>query len=356
MALFKDMLRSDETLFKNAVALDFDFMPKLVPFRENEQHYVATCLKPLFQKRNGRNLVITGSPGVGKTVALRRVLEELQEETDEIIPLYINCWQKNTTYKIVLEFCELLGYRFTHNKKTEELFAEIKKELNKKSAVFVFDEIDKVEEFDFLYTLIEDIYRKSILMITNYKEWVSGIDSRIKSRLIPDTLEFKQYSSREMRGILEQRMDAAFFEGAWSEEAFDAVVEHAVSAGDVRTGLFLLREAANICEDESKRQITPGHVIKASSKMEGFSIKKDTELEEETQQILQLVKEHPDKRIGDLFKLYREKDGSATYKTFQRKIQKLAENKFISIKKVIGGKEGSTTLVRPFHHKKLTEF
>ncbi len=30
MALFKDMLKADESLFKNSVALDYDYMPKLI--------------------------------------------------------------------------------------------------------------------------------------------------------------------------------------------------------------------------------------------------------------------------------------------------------------------------------------
>jgi len=89
--LFKDMLGSEESLFKNEVALNFDYQPKLIPFREIHQKTIASCIKPLFQKRNGKNLFIHGMPGVGKTVACRHVLDELPETTDEIIPLYINC-------------------------------------------------------------------------------------------------------------------------------------------------------------------------------------------------------------------------------------------------------------------------
>jgi Cdc6-like AAA superfamily ATPase len=120
MSIFKDMLGSGETLFKNPVALDYDYVPKLIPYRENEQHRIATCIKPLFQERNGRNLIIFGSPGVGKTVACRHVLSDLGEQTDEVLPLYINCWSKNTSYKIAIELCEQLGYKLTHNKKTDE--------------------------------------------------------------------------------------------------------------------------------------------------------------------------------------------------------------------------------------------
>ena len=58
--LFRDILKSSESLFKNEVALDPEFVPKLIQFRENENQYIATCIKPLFQKRNGKNLIIHG--------------------------------------------------------------------------------------------------------------------------------------------------------------------------------------------------------------------------------------------------------------------------------------------------------
>jgi len=100
MGLFDDMLKDGETLFTNEEALDFEFIPKLLPFRDAQQHAIANCIKPLFQERNGRNAIVYGAPGIGKTAATRWILREIQDDTDEIIPIYINCWQKNTTYKV----------------------------------------------------------------------------------------------------------------------------------------------------------------------------------------------------------------------------------------------------------------
>ncbi len=90
MPLFDDMLKQGESLFLNPEVLDFDYQPKLVPFRENHQNFIASCIKPLFQKRNGKNIFISGSPGIGKTVSCKHVLKELEEQTNEIIPIYIN--------------------------------------------------------------------------------------------------------------------------------------------------------------------------------------------------------------------------------------------------------------------------
>ncbi|MCM2326064.1 MAG: AAA family ATPase, partial [Candidatus Woesearchaeota archaeon] len=86
MGLFEGMLKNNESLFMDPVVLDYDYLPKLLPFREKEQMHVANCIKPLFQGRNGKSLLIHGAPGIGKTAAIKHILRELEEQSDEIIP------------------------------------------------------------------------------------------------------------------------------------------------------------------------------------------------------------------------------------------------------------------------------
>ncbi|MBU1704159.1 MAG: AAA family ATPase, partial [Nanoarchaeota archaeon] len=198
--MFKDMLGSDQTLFKNEDALDYSFIPKAIPYRESQQQHIATCIKPLFQQRNGKNLVVHGKPGIGKTVATLHLFREIEEETDDVVPVYVNCWQKNTTFKIMVEMCNVLGYKFTQNKNTEELFDIVKNIANKKGIAFAFDEVDKVQDFDFLYMILEEIFKKTIILITNYKTFFDNLDERIRSRLMADILEFKQYNQAEISG------------------------------------------------------------------------------------------------------------------------------------------------------------
>ena len=364
MGIFNDILKDDESLFKNEVALDFSYQPKVIKHREDEQREIAYSIKPLFKKRNGRNLFIHGKPGIGKTVAARHVLrvieegeEDLEEgDYDDIYTVYVNCWQKNTSYKIIVEICDQIGYKFTQNKKTDELMKIIANILNRHCTVFVFDEVDKLEEYDFLYTLVEQIYRKSIFMITNYKEWILSLDERIKSRLSADMLEFKPYNAKETRDILEQRKELAFYEGVFEEEAFSRVVEKAVEFEDVRNGLHLMREVGNNAEIQSCRKITTEHVEKALSKLGEMSVKNPQELGAEERFILKIVKDNNYKKIGELFKIYQDEKGEGSYKTFQRKIKRLADNKFVTVKKVQGGSEGTTTIVSYARTKKLTDF
>ncbi len=351
MGLFDNVLSSEESLVKNEAALDFEFLPKLLPYREKEQHYFAQCIKPLFSRRSGRNLLVYGPPGIGKSAAIRHVLRDLEEETDDVQAVYINCWDLNTSYKIVSEICELLGYRFTQNKKTSELFKIAIELLNKKPSVLVFDEIDKAEDFDFLYTLVEGVFHKSIFLLTNYKSWLLELDERIRSRLLAELQEFKEYSLKETEGILRERISYALVPGVLDSDAFKLVVDKTFAIKDIRSGLFLLRESALLAEESSSRKITAEHVRLAIAKLEEFSIKKLEELDEESRFINNVVQKHSGSKIGDLYEEYKSLGGKSSYKTFQRRLKKLEEGRFIILTKKTGV-GGNTTIVE----KKLTEF
>ncbi len=355
MPLFKDLLKSGETLFRDTVVLGYDFQPKLIPYREPEQMKFALVIRPLLQGHNGRNLFVHGPPGVGKTTACKHVLRELEEETETITTFYINCWKENTTFKIFSKMCEELGHKFLLQQKTSDLFTLIKEKLNKTemATVFVFDEIDKLEDFNFLYTILEDIYRKSVILITNYRDSYSELDERIRSRLAPEFVFFRQYNETEIAGILKQRREYAFVQGCWNEEAFKEIVERCTETNDVRVGLYLMREAGTIAEERSSRSINTTHVAEAITKVDDFHIKPTEGLDAEMQLILNLVRDHSGKKIGEVYSMYAETGGDMSYKSFHRRMMKLEENRFISTEK-ISGKEGNSTLVH--YAKKLTEF
>src|SRR3989338_4341513 len=355
MALFKEILNSGESIFRDTVVLDYDFQPKLIPFREVEQKQFAISIKPLLQGHNGRNLFVYGAPGIGKTTACKNVIRELEEETEEVIPLYINCWKENTSFKVFYKICELLGYKFIVSKKSSELFEMIRDKINKKAAVFIFDEIDKLEEVDFLYTILEDIYRKSIILITNYRDSYTEMDERIRSRLGTEFLCFRPYNEFEINGMLKQRRDYAFVSNCWDDEAFKEISEKCTEINDVRIGLYLMREAGNIAEEKSSRRIEVSHVAEAIRKVEEFHVKPKDGLDEEMQMLLSLIKEQTGQKIGEIYSVYAEKGGDMSYKSFYRRITKLEEGKFIRMEKT-AGKEGNSTLLHYQANKKLTEY
>ncbi|MBM3200471.1 AAA family ATPase [Candidatus Woesearchaeota archaeon] len=354
MGLFDDMLKDSESLFLNEMELDYDYVPKIVKYREDQQQHMATCIKPLFQNRNGTHLLITGRSGIGKTVAVKKVFEDLEKETLDIIPIYINCWKKDTFYKIALHICEKVGYKWVHNKKGDELFKEACALLNKKKVVFCFDEVDKLEEQSILYSVVEDVYKKSIFMVTNEKDWLAKLDQRIRSRMIPEILEFEPYNYDETKGILEQRKESAFVSGIWDDDAFEKVVEKTVELGDIRVGLHMLRESGNAAEIKSSKKIRMPHVESAVKKLDSFKIRDSKDLGEEENFIIELVKAKPDINLVQLYEDYKKKYNQS-YRTLQRKVADLEGAGLLSVKESTT-KQGGKTSSLNVASKKLTEF
>ena len=204
--------------------------------------------------------------------------------------------------------------------------------------------------------ILEEIYRKTIILITNYKEWLINLDERIKSRLMPEIIEYKPYNQEETKGILKQRVQYAFHPGVWDDDSFELVAKKTFEMQDLRTGLHLMKEAAHIAESKSSRKIILEHAQQSLKKIEEFTIKNPESLENEEHIILDTIKNNSGKRIGDLFKLYQENNGKLVYKSFQRKIEKLEKSKFITTEKTEGGSDGNTTIIKYKTEKKLTDF
>ena len=351
MGLFENMLSGNESLFLNEVVLDFDYIPKLFKYRENDQKYIAECIKPLFNNRDGRNLFVYGSQGIGKSACIKVVLRELQEKSD-INCIYVNCWKFNTSFKVISEICSLIGYKWVHNKRTDELLDASSKILNKEGSVIILDEADKLEEQEIIYSLLEDLDKKCIFLITNNSEFLIKLDTRIKSRLRADMIEFKPYNKIETEGILRQRMEFAFVKDIFDEDGFSKIVDKTFNLEDMRIGLFLMKESGERAENDSSKKILLKHVDESLKNLDKFMLK--DKLEVGDTKILEIIKENSGKSIGSLFEIYQKNNGDVGYKTFSRRIKDLEKAGLISTKEIV--KNGKTRIVEYGVMKKLEEF
>ncbi len=346
MSSFKGILKSHQTIFSNPDALDPDFIPKLLPHRENQQKHIATCINPLFQDRQGKHLLIKGASGIGKTAATKRVLMDLSEETEEIIPVYVNCWNKNTSYKILTAIANALRYKFTHNMSTDEIQNRIQElSENFKGVVYVFDEIDKAEDLDFIYFLLEEPAKKVLIMITSDLIWGDDVDHRVMSRLLPESICFNPYNETETRDILKERIKYAFYEDVWDEDAFNLVANKAAQFKDIRVGIMLLKSAGETAEIDSSKKINLKHADKALSKTNEIKIKASCEITDEEKQILDLCNEQKESFIGELYASYQSVSGDKSDRTFRRKLDGLARRGLIELKLESDGVQGRRTRV-----------
>lgn len=355
--MFDNILKADESLFLNPQFLDIDFTPPIIKYRENEQQYIAECIKPILQKRNGRNLLIVGEHGIGKTLGVKHVLESLKEEhPNEVNCIYINCWIKDTAFKLVQEICVQLKYTWVHNKNIEQLMEKAAELLNEKSAVIVLDEIDKLEDEDIIYNLVEQISRKIIILITNDKEFLTILDQRIKSRLMPETLEFRQYNKNEIYGILKQRLDYTFVQNTFDNESFNDIITKTFELGDIRVGLFLMKEAGEIAENNNSKKITKEHITISISKLNDFKIKKLDIISDSEKELLEIIKNNSGKTSIEIYKIYENKTKKST-RTFYRRLKDLEKANSINLKEINKGfDEGRTTIIEYNTTKTLNDY
>ncbi|MBU5574871.1 MAG: AAA family ATPase [Candidatus Aenigmatarchaeota archaeon] len=251
-------------LLINPGVLESSFLPRLLPYREEEHKYIAECIKPLLLKRNGRNILITGSPGIGKTACVKFIFRKMIEENvGNYLTIYINCWKHDTNNKIIYYVAEQIGIR-TNERYPEELIDIIIKKLNTyEGVVFAFDEVDRLHDWNFIYRILEDIKYKSIILITNTSENIIRLDERLLSRLLLERIEFKKYNFEEIRGILREREFMAFKPNSFEYEAFEEIVRKTYEIGDLRVGLFLLKNSAENAENRNSEKIEMCDVLKA---------------------------------------------------------------------------------------------
>ena len=96
----EDILMGDETLFNNINAFNPDYMPDNFNFRDSQMEGMAMCIRPAIQGGRPTNSVIMGSCATGKTTALKKVFELVENTTDKVVCCYINCQLHTTRFGI----------------------------------------------------------------------------------------------------------------------------------------------------------------------------------------------------------------------------------------------------------------
>ncbi|MEM4663007.1 MAG: AAA family ATPase [Candidatus Diapherotrites archaeon] len=244
-------LNAEESIFSNIDSLEPDFVPRILPFRENEQKEIALALEPLLFGVPARNLFIYGKSGIGKTHAVLRVVEDFVEQN--VKAFVINCWINSSSESVIREIARQLNIH-------------VEPDINKIKAritgpcIFVFDEIDRANDFGFLYTFAEEIKNKSIIMISNKKDFFATLDERIRSRLMPEQIEFRPYSEKEIAAILAERRKYAFYEGTWHKDAIALLERKTIEKGDLRFGIALMKHAGLKADREGSAVVFERHV------------------------------------------------------------------------------------------------
>lgn len=336
------VLSGESKIFKKEGVLSFEYLPEILPYRENQIKELADNLLPATKGRKPQNTFIYGAPGIGKTAAAKFVFREL-ENYSGIKTIYLNCWDFNTGISILAEITIRLGMPIgRRGLAKDEIMSRLTEVLakSKKGLVICLDEVDQLvrKNQSVLYDLTRINQYVSnpvgLIMISNDKFIFSNIEPRIKSTLSIEEIEFKPYMIQEMKSILQDRAKTAFFS---IEDGVVAIAtNHAISkGGDVRVGLECLLKAGRVAEEENAEKVKVEHVrkiIKDVLKVKPQVLKENLDGIERI--ILDVLEENEGLSFGELYRRYCERaENPITERSFSEHVKHLDELNLAGIKK-----------------------
>ena len=274
--------REGKALFVNRNALNPEYIPSHLPFRDSQIRAVAEVLAPVLHGSKPSNILLYGKTGTGKTAVARYVLSRLKNEkgTSNLITAYVNTRLASTEYRTLAELGQSLGLQIPFTGlSTGEVVGRVFKEIQakQKNVILVMDEIDYlVKTFgdETLYEFTRSSERLSpgflsIVGISNDLKFKEGLDPRVLSSLREEEFVFPPYTVAELHEILQERSGTAFKQSAVSESAINLCAAIAGSEhGDARRAVDLLRIAGEVAEREGLTQVDDSCVRKASEKVE----------------------------------------------------------------------------------------
>lgn len=299
--LFNDYVKK-QGVFKNKNVLSHTYIPLTTFHRDQQVKVLAEILSPALRGLEISNCFLYGKTGTGKTVVAKTVTNELQNASDKIKVLYVNCKLKrvsDTEYRLLAELCRMLGKEVPPTGlPTDSVYTAFYEavEETKGNIILVLDEIDALvakigDEILYNLTRMNQNFQKariSIVGISNSVSFVESLDPRVRSTLSEEEMVFPPYNSMQLKDILKQRADEAFSDGVLKPGVIEkcaalAAQEH----GDARKALDLLRIAGELAERNGSETVGIEHVDIAEDKLD-------------TDRIVEIVRAQPKQSLAVL--------------------------------------------------------
>lgn len=356
----KDLLLHDETLFKNEDVFNPDHIPENYVHRESQLKSITECLRPGLRRGRPINAIIIGPPATGKTTAIKKIFQELEEVSDNVVAVHINCQIYKTKFAI---FSQIIKKIFGHlppetgvpfPKIYDKIFKKLVKE--DKSLIVALDDINYLFYERWANNIIYDILRAhevypgaktAVFGISSDKDFWHNLDNKVSSIFRHQEIYFPPYSARETLDILKNRAQIGFYPGVITDQLLDDISKHSTSHGDIRLGIELLRICAIIAESDSSRIIEHQHIEEAYNRSKLITIKDLlAALNDDEKGLVKTIAKYSQERItsGDLYKIHT-KNTKISYTHFYRILDKLEAVKLLDTKFTGEGKRGRTRLI-----------
>ncbi len=356
----------DNKIFRDERYLYPEFVPETLPHRDSEIDEIAFALQPVLKGGKPQNIFVSGVSGTGKTVTVKSVLRQLEEFSDRAKSVYLNCFEFKTRYSILSKITNFLGHPVPRRGiAADEVFDQMLNALKKIdfTPVIVLDEFDQLIEKDEASKILYDLlrvsdYQKSrfgLIILSNDSELITKLDSRVKSSLNSQAIEFKPYTPQQLKDILKERCKYAFFDNVLGKDVINVAAAHAAkNNGDARIAIEALLKAGRLAVRENSPKVSVEQLKKAFNLTETRQLQKSFPSLDFNEKILLKILTEKDKiNSGDLFEEYKKiSKEPLTERSFRSKISRLEKLKLVKTMPVEKGIHGKTRKISLFIEKK----
>lgn len=275
-------------LFADEDVLRDDYTPEQLIERDDEMDDYEEALQPTVNGAQPRNIFVYGETGVGKTLATRMILTELEEDQEQfdgvsIDVVWLNC-KDRTSYQaavnLVNEFRSAQQRVSTsgHPRGTiHDMLWDHLNEIDATHVLFVLDEVDSFgTDDDLLYQIPransnEKVTETKIglIGISNNFKFRETLSARVQSSLCEHEIHFRPYDAPQLEAILNQRAEKAFVDGVLGDDVVPLTAALAgQDTGSARHALDILYKAGSLARKADDEMIVEAHVRTAAEQVE----------------------------------------------------------------------------------------
>jgi cell division control protein 6 len=286
---------SIESIFQNKDVLRDDYQPDELVGRDEERQELVRSLAPVMVGQQPSNVYLYGKTGVGKTLATRKVIDDLEEDTAEkdgidVATVWVNCKGRtgygtavNTTNSLREPDNQIPCTGYGKGRVIDELFATIDS-LDATHLIVVYDEVDELEPDEpLLYRLpraltnneVEDTKIGLIGTCNNFK-WRDNLEPRIDATLGENVIHFSPYDPADLREILYQRTEKAFNKDTLTDDVVPfTAAKVGGNDGSARRAIDIVRTAGDIADRSDESTVTKDHAEQARQRVEEDIVKRE---------------------------------------------------------------------------------
>jgi len=220
------------------------YIPDKLLHREKELDKLSMCLK------NSVNAFVYGPSGSGKSVLIKKVIED-SNESSKGRAIYIDCSLYQTTnaifHEILISLNSIVSSKSNYDL-TKRLRAKIR---NLDSPMTIcLDHFEHLKEIEILNRILS--LGLNLIIVSETYDSYRKLNQTIKST-ITSLIEIPSYTTDQVFEILMERAEVALEKYTYSEETIRKIAE--ASSGNVTLALNLLKSQASKVESEGKSSI-----------------------------------------------------------------------------------------------------